>query len=110
MSVAFPSGYTVTRDSDFDVDLGTVQDQLDDGSIQTRVLADTVYNTIRCKFTLLTLAETDTLTEFLRTNRGEEITMTIDSVDYIGTLGSRYQKTMTGNLFNISFDYRAKKV
>ena len=42
-------------------------------------------------------------------NRGEEITMTVDSVDFIGRVTSNVAKTMRGNRYNISFDYYAKE-
>lgn len=108
MSVAFPTGYYLTKDTNFDVDLGVSRDPLDDGSLQIRILSETPYSTISCRLPLLTQSEANTLMTFLQTNRATDITMTIDGVNYIGQIASNIQKTMRGNRYNIAFDYYAK--
>lgn len=109
MSVAFPTGYYLTKSSTFEIDSGVVHDRMDDGSMRARVLADSVYSTIRCVVPMLTQSEANTLVDFFATNRAEEITMTVDGVAYIGRITSSVQKTMRGNRYGITFDYYAKE-
>lgn len=109
MSVAFPAGYYLTKRTEFDIDLGVENDQLDNGTLQQRVLSEDVYSTIACTLPVLTRNEVDTLTAFLQTNRTEDITMTVDGVNYIGKIVSNLRKSMIGNRFNIEFDYRARE-
>lgn len=109
MSVAFPSGYYMERTSVIDVDLNSESDQMSDGEVQTRIMGDVFFN-IRYEVKSLSRTDMYTLGDFWIDNRGEEITITIDTVDYIGRIVSNVKQTMTGSLFNLAFTLRLKVV
>lgn len=108
-TVAFPA-LTLDRESSFQHENLAKVDTLTDGSARVRVLSTTQYVTIRCVFKYLDSTDKATLETFLKENRGNTITWTIDGVDYSGVLVGGHSVTMTGPLFNISFTYYASEV
>lgn len=112
MAVAFPAALAgqLERSSPFENDNNVKTDMLDDGEPRQRVLGTDVYDDIRCHFKSLPAADYATLRTFLITNRTEEVTWTIDGVNYSGRLKGRIRKHMVGPLFNVSFTYYAKEV
>ena len=109
-TVAFPSGFNLERDSQFSYSTNTVTDFLADGTPRTRVVGTQQYVTIVCNFRSLSATDKDTLTAFLSTNRANTITWTIDGADYSGVFVGGYALTMTGPLFNVTFNYYATTV
>lgn len=109
MSVAFPSGYIMERTAPITIDLNKESDRMSDGTTQSRVMGD-IYEDIAYKVTNLYLSEKTTLVDFWKTNRAEQITFTIDSIDYIGSITSNITLTMNGSLFNLAYTLRCKVV
>jgi len=109
MSVAFPSGYRIGRDTPVTDHLNETDDTMDDGTLLIRVLGDP-YTDIGLRIKMMTRAEMQVLLAFIKTNRAEEVTATIDGIDYIGRLRGPLRRTMTGIYYNMEFDYRAREV
>jgi len=110
MSVAFPSGYNLPKTVDIPEDLLSELDVNDDGSSNIRALGTDAYAEISIHIPVLTQAEMTTLRTFVNTNKHEEITWTIDSINYIGHIIGPFRRVMVGNLFDVYFTYRAKEV
>lgn len=108
MAVAFPSSYNLSRSTRITDDLNTTSDIMDDGTEHVRVLGATDYTLIDARLEYLTAAQMTEITSFLKTNRAEEITWTIDGIDYIGKVSGAVSRSMVGNLFNVDFRYRAR--
>jgi hypothetical protein len=110
MSVAFPSGYPIARPVQISDDLNTQIDVMDDNSTSLRQLGTVTYTTLQVQLRYLESSELSTLLSFINTNKGEEITWTIDSINYIGYIVGPFVRTMVGNRYNVTFTYRAKEV
>jgi len=110
MAVAFTPTTIIQRTSQFSHDLNVHLDKMDDGEPRSRVFGDEEFVNISCHFKYMTKAERDTLKTFLKTNKGEEITWTINSQDYSGFFQSRFKQSFVGNLYNIIIIYSAKEV
>jgi hypothetical protein len=108
-TVALPAGFYLSRESSYQDDDGIRVDYVSGGEARVRILGDG-YTNIECAFKHLTLAQKQTLSEFLRVNRANEITATIDGVNYIGRRVSPRKTTMSGAVFNINFTYYAREV
>lgn len=108
MAVAFPASYNLSRSTRITDDLNTTSDIMDDGTEHVRVLGATDYTVIDARLEYLTSTQMTTITTFLKTNRAEEITWTIDGIDYIGRVVGGVSRSMVGNLFNVDFRYRAR--
>jgi hypothetical protein len=107
---AFPAGYNLDRSSGFVFDDNVSPDEMSDGSTYLRTTGATQYITIRCVFKYLTLAEKNTLTAFLFTNKATVVTWTIDSIDYSGYFKGGHSESMSGNRYSVRFTYRAEVV
>jgi hypothetical protein len=81
---------------------------MDDGTEHVRVLGATDYTVIDARLEYLTVTQMTAITTFLKTNRAEEITWTIDGIDYIGRVVGSVGRSMVGNLYNVDFRYRAR--
>ena len=109
-TVAFPAGFNLDRDSTFDNSSNVAVDIMSDGTPRQRVLGTVPYVTIRCKFAYLFATDKATLVSFLDDNAANTITWTIDGVNYSGVFMPGYTVTMTGPLYNVSFEYYARAV
>lgn len=109
MSVAFPSGYNMERTSPISIDLNIESDDMSDGSTQSRVMGG-VFEDIDYQVKYLERSEKVTLVDFWKANRAEQVTFTIDDIDYIGKIVSKIRMTMTGNRFNVSYTLRCAVV
>jgi hypothetical protein len=107
---AFPAGYNLDRSSGFTFDNNVAQDEMSDGSTYLRTLGATQYIKIRCVFKYLTLAEKNTLTAFLLTNKATVVTWTVDSINYSGYFIDGHSETMAGNRYSVRCTYRAEVV
>jgi len=107
-TAAFPAGFNLERESTFDNDHGVVVDIMSDGTPRQRQLGTAQWKTIKCKFDYLTATQKDTLVSFMETNAANTITWTIDGTNYIGVFKASYSLSMSGPLYNLSFDYYAK--
>lgn len=110
MAVAFPTGHNLERSTTFTRDSNIQADILADGETRLRDLGPDTFVTIACKFLYLSLADKNTLKNFLITNRTETITWTIDGIDYSGVFVGDHTETMKGPRYSLSFQYRAKEV
>jgi len=112
MSVAFPTaiGDQLERASQLSADLGTEVTPMDDRTPHIQQLSTVFSIVLRCSFKLLTSTDRGTLRTFLKTNRAETITWTIDGVDYSGFFDGGYTENKKGNRYNVSFVYRAVEV
>lgn len=108
-TVAFPS-LNLDRETTFQHDNLTRVDRVTDGSARSRVLSTTQYVSIKCVFKYLDSDDKATLETFLKENRANTITWTIDSVNYSGVIDGGHSVSMVGPLFNISFTYYASEV
>lgn len=108
-TVAFPSALAnyLERDSVFSHNNNVKTDIMSDGTVRVREMASGQYVSIECNFKHLFSTDKDTLETFLKTNRANTITWTIDGVAYTGNLVGGHKLTMTGSLYNISFTYYA---
>jgi hypothetical protein len=108
---AFPSGYNLSRGSGFSSDKSVITSvQPDGGSVQIDTGAGE-YITINCSIEHISSADHATLKSFLRTNRNTNpITWTIDSIDYTGIFIGGYSESLIGNVYSLSFTYRAAEV
>jgi len=107
-TVVFPTGYNLTRDSSFRNASTEQFDVMSDGAPRSRTVTSKRYVTINCRFNALYRAEKDTLEAFIYANSANTITWTIDGINYSGRIVSDHQTSMTGILFNISFDFYAE--
>jgi hypothetical protein len=109
-TVAFISGYNLSRATTFRIAPSTAVDIMSDGTPRVRTLNTSKFATISCLFEYLTDAERLTLQLWLVLNDSNTITWTIDGINYSGVIVGGHTATMTGPLFNISFDYYAQIV
>lgn len=107
-TVAFPSGYNLSRSSQFRFHSATAVDIMSDGTPRQRTLRDSAYVTVSCLFEYLTATERAILLIFILVNSGNTITWTIDGISYSGVIVSDYSETMAGPLYNVSFEYYAQ--
>jgi len=109
-TVAMLSNYFITRDSGFEWAGLTNVTVMDDNTPRLQQVATSDWVTIGCQFTMLTLAEKNTLVAFIQANAMNTITWTIDGVNYSGVFKKGHRESMSGPRYNISLDYYAKKV
>lgn len=111
-TVAFPASLSglLERGSVFSVRSISKLDTTADGSPRVRLLGQSEYTGIRCRFRVLSDTEKDTLVTFLRDNATNTVTWTIDGDDYEGYIDGGHSVAMVGNRFNVSFQYYAKIV
>jgi hypothetical protein len=109
-TVAFISGYNLSRSSTFSHKPSTAVDIMSDGTPRTRTMTPEDFVTVSCLFEYLTSTESSTLRTWLLTNAANTITWTIDGINYSGVIVGGHSATMTGPLFSISFDYYAQIV
>jgi hypothetical protein len=107
MAVAFPAGYNLSRDSQIDEIINGRLLEMSDGSVHAQILGDD-YVVIAVTLEYQTRAEMQAIYAFLKTNRYEKITWTIDGIDYIGRVLGSIRRGMTGNLYTINFTYRGE--
>ena len=107
-TVAFPSGYNLSRSSTFRHSAAAAVDIMSDGTPRSRTLTTGRFVTVSCLFEYLTADETTYLVSWLTTNEGNTVTWTIDGVNYSGMIIGGQQRTMTGPLFSVSFEYYAQ--
>jgi len=110
MAVAFTPTTIIQRTSQFSHDFNVHLDEMDDGEMRSRSFGNEEFVSINCHFKFMTKTERNTLMTFLKTNKAEEITWTIDSIDYSGFFKSKFKQSFVGDLYNISIIYRAKEV
>jgi hypothetical protein len=103
--VAFPSGYNLARDSGFRNASTEQFDVMSDGAPRSRRVTSKRYVSIACRFGALYRAEKDALELFIVTNAANTITWTIDGINYSGRIIGDHSTTMSGILFNLSFDF-----
>lgn len=109
MSVSFPAGYIISRDTTIVDSLATTNDELDDGTLLVRVLGQK-FAQASLRITMMTRSEMLTLLTFINTNRANEVTMEIDGINYVGRITGPVTRTMTGIRYNLAFEYRAREV
>jgi len=109
-TVAFPTGYNLSRATTFRHQPSTAVDFMSDGTPRVRTLTTGYFVTISCLFEYLTLTEKTLLELWLLLNAGNTIEWTIDLYNYSGVIVGAHSTTMTGPLFNISFEYYAQVV
>lgn len=109
-TVAFIGGYNLSRSTTFRHTPRAAVDIMNDGTPQQRLMSTEAFLTISCLFEYLTATEKLILEIFLLTNAANTITWTIDGVNYSGVFLGGHSVTMTGPLFNVSFDYYAQIV
>lgn len=111
-TVAFPTsiGDKMLRDTPIAVDQGIESDIVAGGESRERVLTADSWALIPCRFPVLTSSEKDTLVTFLTTNKLNDITWTIDGIDFSGKLWrGRYESQRVGaSYYSVFFEYRAK--
>lgn len=110
MSVAFPTGFYLTKDSDVSSSANVRHTVMDDGSLRTQELGSAVYDTIRCVLPFVSQSDYQTFRTFFVTNRAEDITMTLDGLSYIGRITSDLRTRKQGSWYRIEFDYYATTV
>lgn len=108
-TVTFISGYNLSRATTFRHSPATAIDIMSDGTPRVRTLTADRFVTISCLFEYLTLIEKTILEIWLFGNAGNTVEWTIDLISYSGVIGP-HTATMTGPLFNVSFDYYAQIV
>jgi hypothetical protein len=108
--VAFPEAYVLKRSSTMAANDNVAVDYLDDGEPLARVTGTSSFANIPCDISSLFETEKDDLVGFLRANASNSITWTIDGVSYIGNIVGSYRYNMTGNLYNVQFNYYAKRL
>jgi hypothetical protein len=109
-TVAFPSGYNLSRSSTFRHHPAAAVDVMSDGTPRARTLTTGRFVTVSCLFEYLTLTEMQILLLFLLVNEGNTVTWTIDGISYSGMVTNGQQRTMTGPLFSVTFEYYAQIV
>ncbi len=109
-TVAFPSGYNLSRSSTFKFHSAAAVDIMSDGTPRTRTLRSSAFVTVSCLFEYLTAAERGYLLLFVLINAGNTITWTIDGINYSGVIVGDFSETMTGPLYSVSFEYYAQIV
>jgi len=109
-TVAFPSGFNLERSTAFQNQSNVVVDIMSDGTPRQRTLGTVPYTRIGCQFDYLSDTDKNTLVSFLEDNAANTITWTIDGIDYSGVFMPGYNLSMTGPLYNLSFDYYARVV
>ena len=109
-TVAFPSGYNLSRSSTVKFHQNVIVDKMSDGTPRTRTVTGGAFVTWSCVFEYLTATERAILLIFILVNAGNTITWTIDSINYSGVIVSDYTETMTGPLYSIAFEYYAQVV
>ena len=107
-TVAFISGYNLSRATTFRHQPSTAVDYMSDGTPRVRALTVGRFVTISCLFEYLTLVEKVTLEIWLLVNAGNTIEWTIDLIPYSGVIVGGHNTTMVGPLFNVSFEYYAQ--
>lgn len=109
MAVAFPAGYSPVRSIDIADRLNVHWEEMDDGDAAGQVLGTTGYSDYPITLQWLTQAEMQTIRSFVLTNQAEDITWTIDGIDFIGNITSDLDRTMNGNVWSLSFTYHARE-
>ena len=109
-TVAFPTGYNLSRASQFRFHSSTAVDFMSDGTPRQRTLRSNAYVTVSCLFEYLTSTERGLLLIFILLNAGNTITWTIDGINYSGVIVGDYSETMTGPLYSVAFEYYAQIV
>ncbi len=107
MSVAFPSQYYLTKESSVEVSTNETHDVMDDGALRSRILGSTIYESIRCVLPYLSQADYLSFKTFVTSNRGTDITMTLDGASYTGRITSGLSVQKRGGWFRVSFVYYA---
>ena len=107
-TVAFPSGYNLSRSSTFKHHPSTAVDIMSDGTPRQRTLTAGYFVTVSCVFEYLTAIEKFVLVVFLILNAGNTITWTIDGLNYSGVIVGGHSETMVGPLYTVTFDYYAQ--
>lgn len=109
-TVVFPTTYPIDRSTSFDHDDGFEVDFLSDGDFRTRITSPDSWVTMDCRVLARTVAEKNSLRQFLWDNRGNTVTATIDGVNYSGKILRKSKISMSGRFFNVAFTYYAKVV
>lgn len=107
-TVTFISGYNLSRATTFRHQPSTAVDVMSDGTPRVRTLTTGKFVNISCLFEYLTLTEKTILEIWLLANIGNTIEWTIDLIPYSGVIVGAHSTSMTGPLFNISFEYYAQ--
>lgn len=108
---AFPAGYTLDRASPFSNDKITDTWVLTDGTSLQQIRGADAYVTIRASIKYMDSADRTTLKTFLDANRySTATTWTIDGINYSGIFVGGYKEKLIGQLYSISFIFRAKEV
>ena len=107
-TVTFISGYDLSRSTTFSHHPSTAVDTMSDGTPRVRTLTAGKFVTVSCLFEYLTLTEKTILELWLLSNISNTIEWTIDLIPYSGVIVGAHSTTMTGPLFNISFEYYAQ--
>lgn len=107
-TVAFPTGYYLSRASVFKHAQSAAVDIMSDGTPRTRTLTASYFVTVSCLFEHLTAGEAGLLRAWLVVNAANTITWTIDSLNLSGVIVGGHSATMTGPLFSVSFEYYAQ--
>jgi len=107
MSVAFPAGYYLTKESTATVHRNVATDRMDDGSMHVRLLGSESYDTIRCVLPYLSQVEYLSFKAWFLSARADEVTMVLDGQSYTGYIASDLSVTRNGGYFRAAFDYYA---
>ena len=108
---AFPAGYVIARDSNFNSDKSVQSWVMPDLTpIQEVVSGDATRITIRCSIKHIDASDFATLETFLRTNRHATVTMTIDNIDYSGIFIDGYNDSKIGDVYSVDFIYNGEVV
>lgn len=106
-TVAFISGYSLSRATTFRHQPSVDIDTMSDGTFRQRTRTTEKLVIVSCLFEALTLTEKTILDIWLLLNAANTITWTIDLIPYSGAIGP-HTITMTGARFNVSFEYYAQ--
>lgn len=107
MSVAFPTTYRLTKQSTIEVADNVLHDRMDDGTLHSRKLGDNTHETVRCEVAALSQTDYVSLKAFVKANRTNDITMTLDGLNYTGRITSNLRIQKRGGWFFAVFDYYA---
>jgi hypothetical protein len=116
MATAFPlTTYPLSDRTQFNAEHVVARDVLDDGEMRLRVLGASTYCTIRCVFSPMTKATSDTFEAYLITNRATEFTMVLTDASptvatHQGYIWSDPTVSVSNGLYTWSFDFRGKIV
>lgn len=111
MSEALPFATELAPPTSLTDDLGLTVDQTESGSIRQRSTYDAVYTDMELRWTMLSLADTETLRAWLRTNRMAEVTFTLGTVNYIGRIvGSPTIRYISPQWRTVSLNVRVTEV